>query len=341
MSMRSAFRPIPRLAFAAVLLLAMPVQAAEPAVAAAKSVPEQTVDTLEKLAGGPHAGYRANHAKGILASGSFTAAPTARALSKAAHLQGRTVPVLVRFSNGTGVPNLPDANPNASPHGIAVRFQLPEDEITDIVSISYDGFPVATPEDFLALLNAIAASGPDAAKPTALDGFLAAHPKAQAFVAAAKPAPLSFATLPFYGVNSFKFTNDQGQSQYGRYRIMPLAGDHRLSAAAAAKQAPDYLSAELRQRLAKAPAKYRLSVQLANDGDAIDDGSIAWDRKTHREVVLGTITLDRLLADSATVEKTLAFSPLNLVDGIAPSADPVLLARPVAYAVSVGRRSGK
>lgn len=320
-------------------VVAIGSQAAETA-AATKSVPEQTVDTLEKLAGGPHAGYRANHAKGILVTGTFTATPEAKSLTKAVHLQGKPVPVLVRFSDATGVPTLPDANPNASPHGIAIRFQLPDDAFTDIVSISYNGFPTATPEDFLALLNAIAASGPDAPKPTPIETFLAAHPAAKAFATDPKPAPVSYATLPFYGVNSFSFTNAKGKSQYARYQILPVAGDHRLSAEQAEKAAPNYLSEELAARLKKGPAQFKLLVQLAKDGDAINDGSIVWD-KTHKTVTLGTITLKQLVADSAAAEKKLAFSPTNLVDGIAPSADPVLLARPVAYAVSVGRRFGK
>jgi catalase len=42
--------------------------------------------------------------------------------------------------------------------------------------------------------------------------------------------------------------------------------------------------------------------------------------------------------ESKALEKKLAFNPLLLPDGIAPSADPVLLSRPIAYAVSVGRR---
>ncbi len=38
----------------------------------AKPVTEQLVDTMTQLAGGPHAGYRANHAKGIVTDGEFT-----------------------------------------------------------------------------------------------------------------------------------------------------------------------------------------------------------------------------------------------------------------------------
>ena len=42
-----------------------------------KPVVEKIVDTLTTLSGGPHAGYRANHAKGIVVDGEFIAAPTA------------------------------------------------------------------------------------------------------------------------------------------------------------------------------------------------------------------------------------------------------------------------
>ena len=51
-----------------------------------------------------------------------------------------------------GVPTLPDADPNASPHGIAIRFMLPGGNNTDIVSISANSFPTATAEEFVALL---------------------------------------------------------------------------------------------------------------------------------------------------------------------------------------------
>ena len=119
--------------------------AADDAPAPTKPFPVAVVETLNTLAGGPHAGYRANHAKGVLVSGEFTPALSAKGLSKAVHFAKR-VAVLVRFSNGTGVPNLRDADSKGSPHGIAIRFQLPGGANTDIVSISENSFPVATPE---------------------------------------------------------------------------------------------------------------------------------------------------------------------------------------------------
>ena len=323
------------LAGAVTLTLASNAIAAE-AVTAEKNVNEQIVDTMTTLSKGPYVGYRANHAKGIVVSGSFTPSKQAATLSKAAHFQ-KTVPVIVRFSNPSGLPTMPDASPNASPHGIAIRFQLPEGALTDIVSISYNGFPVSTPEDFLSFLNAVAASGADAPKPSPVEQFLATHPAAMTFVTTPKPAPVSFATLPFFGVNAFQFTNAKGESRYARYRIEPLAGNLALSDAQAAQAGPDYLMQELPARIAKGPVKFRISAQLAAKNDVIDDGTVVWP-EDRAQIELGIMTLDAMSPNSITAEKALAFNPLLLVDGIAPSKDPILLARPIAYSFSVVRR---
>ena len=152
-------------------------------------VPQAAVAALNRLSGGPHPGFRANHAKGVLLTGHFAASASAASITKAAHLQsGRVVPVIVRFSNGTGVPDLPDADPNASPHGMAIRFTLPDGSSTDIVSISASSFPVAKPEEFVELLTAIAASGPNAPQPPPIAAFMAKHPKADAWAHTPRPA---------------------------------------------------------------------------------------------------------------------------------------------------------
>ncbi len=301
-----------------------------------KPVTEQLVNTMNKLFG-THAGYRANHAKGIVVLGEFVPAKTAASLSKAVHLQTINTPVTVRFSDATGVPTIPDADGNAFPKGIAIRFMLPDNTSTDIVSISTNGFPASTPEDFLGLLNAIAETKPESAKPTPVEQFLGTHPAAKKFVEMPKPAPVSFATESFFGVNAFKFTNARGEAQYGRYRITPVKGTQFLSADAAKKAAPNYLAEELPKRLAKKPAQFKIAVQLADKNDNVNDATVVWpeDRK---QVVLGTLTLKTVDAQGVKFEKATMFNPLSLVDGIEPSADPVLLARPGAYAVSYARR---
>lgn len=304
--------------------------------AASKPLPVALVDALNTLSGGPHPGMRANHAKGILVSGTFVPAATARDFSKAPQF-ARSVPVLVRFSDTTGVPNLPDADPNASPHGMAIRFELPGGASTDIVSISANAFPVANPEDFLAFLTAAGQSGPGAAKPTPIEKFLGTHPAALKFVSTPRPPPVSFATLAFYGVDAFRFTNARGVSRFARYQILPAAGEQALGGALAATAGANYLMDELPARIAAGPVKFRLMAQLALEDDPVNDPTQVWpaDRKL---IELGTISLTAIPADQAAKQRTIMFNPLSLAAGIEPSNDPVLLARPAAYGVSFSQR---
>lgn len=300
-------------------------------------VTTQIVDMQTRLAKGPHPGFRPNHAKGIVAHGTFTPAPQAAGLSRAAHLRAASTPAVVRFSNAGGVPTIADASPKASPRGMAIRFRLADGSETDIVAFSVNRFPVPTPELFLDMLRAVAASGPDVPKPTPLEQFLEAHPSASAFVRQPKPVPASFVTQSYHGVNAFLFENGQGERRYGRYRIVPLEGEQFMTEAQVAQAPSDVLMQELATRLQRAPAAFRLLAQVAAEGDVVDDPTVVWP-EDRALVELGTLTLTRVAADSLAEERALAFNPLLLTDGIAPSADPVLLARPAAYAVSVARR---
>src|SRR6185437_2723187 len=176
-----------------------------------KSTPEQMVDALNGVFG-KQTTNRAVHAKGVVLTGTFAPSPDASTLSKAPHLQSTPVPITVRFSDFAGVPTIPDTDGLANPRGMAVKFKLPDGSETDLVTHSFNGFPTPTTDDFRQLLIAIAASGPKAAKPTALDKYLEAHPVAKTFLTTQKGPPVSFATLPYFGVNSFKFINAAGAS---------------------------------------------------------------------------------------------------------------------------------
>src|SRR6266496_1067295 len=176
---------------------------AQEAPANQKSLPEQIVDAFNGVFG-VHPRARSNHAKGVILEGTFTPSASAASVSKAAHLQEQKtpIPVTVRLSDGSGLPTVPDTDD--IPRGMAVKFSLPDGSKTDIVALSMNGFPVATAEEFRDFLLAIAASGPNAPKPNAIEKFLGSHPAAKAFVEAPKPPPVSFATLPYFGINAFK-----------------------------------------------------------------------------------------------------------------------------------------
>ena len=331
--MRKSLAAIATLAAA----LAIPASViAQEAPASQKSLAEQLVDAFNGVFG-VHPGMRANHPKGVVLEGTFTPAASAASVSKAAHLQKKKapIPVTVRFSAGSGQPTVPDTN--QMPRGMAVKFSLPDGSKTDLVVLSFNGFPVATAEEFRDFLLAIAASGPDAPKPTAIEKFLAAHPTAKNFVESPKPQPVSYATLPYFGINAFKFTNAKGAVTFGRYQLRPVAGEHYLTQEQLATMEPDYLSTEIRERVRRGPAKFTLLLQVAEKDDKIDDPSIAWP-DSRKQIELGTITITKAVADSHTAEKKLLFMPGALVPGI-EAADPMIAARSASYVVSLSRRA--
>ena len=298
---------------------------------------EQLVDALHTLFG-VHPGYRPVHAKGVVCEGTFHPAESAAAISRAPHLQSAPVPITVRFSDFAGVPTVADGDPLASRRGMAIKFHLPDGMDTDIVAQSYDGFPTRTAEEFLAFVRALAASGPGVPSPTPIDTFIARYPQARRFAEAPKPAPSSFATESYHGVNAFRFIDREGMSRHGRYRIRPEAGETHLDPAEAVRRPASFLFGELAQRLSRGAARFRLLVQLAAEGDPVDDASLPWPEE-RPQVELGTIAVASRLADSAAVERRLIFDPARLVDGIELSDDPLLPVRSAVYAISYRRRN--
>src|SRR5262249_16069973 len=147
---------------------------------------------------------------------------------------------------------------------------------TDVATHSFNGFPAANAAEFDALLKAVAASGPGAAKPTPIEKYLGSHPNALPFVTKQKPPPESFATTAFFAANPLTFIDAAGKKTIVRYRVVPEAGEKYLDGAAAAAKGPNYLMEEIAARVAKGPVMFDWLAQVAQDGDKVDDPSTPW-----------------------------------------------------------------
>jgi catalase len=310
----------------------MPLPTDEKIIALAQDLMQQ-FDTIFGL----HPGFRPAHAKGAMLTGTFTPTPAAASFTRAPHMNQASTPVWVRFSDGTGVPVIPDNDPNAAPRGISIRFHLAERVHTDIIAHSTDSFPTRTGQEFLEFLRALASSDPAHLSGSPLEAFLGSHPKTLAFVQAPKPAPSSFAREQFFGVTAMRLINKEGASRYGRYRIVPEAGVDHLTAEAAAAKSANYLFDELGERIAKGPIKFRVVAQLANDGDIVNDATEHW--PADRTLLdLGTIALTAPVANDAHEQQWTIFDPIPRVDGIEASDDPLLELRAAVYLISGRRR---
>jgi catalase len=295
--------------------------------------PAELVKDIHAIFGQHHA--RAVHTKGVILDATFEPTEQARQLSTASVFAGR-VQATVRLSDTTGLPEIRDADPNASPHGLAVKFKLPNGSEMDLVAHSFNGFPAASAAEFDAFLKAAAASGPGVAKPTPIERHLQAHPNAVPFVTQQKPPPESLATAAYFGVNAFAFVDASGKKTTFRYRIVPQAGEKYLDAATVASKGPNYLMEEIAARVARAPVQFDWYAQIAQPSDKTDDPSTPWPEE-RQLVKLGTLTIAGMAADQAGLTRSLVFFPSNVPVGIEP-VDPMIAVRSSAYAISFGER---
>src|SRR5262245_39713503 len=190
----------------------------------------ELLEGLDKLAGGTHIGFRPVHAKGLMYSGTFIPSRDATKLARVPHAARPSTPITVRFSLAAGIPGTADNDPTgSSPQAIAIRFHLGDHVHTDIIAHSINGFPTRTGEEFLEFIRAAAASGPGVPSPPPIAAFLATHPAAKAFVESPHRIPASFAAQPYFAVTAFKFTNQQNESRFGRFRIVPEAEEKFLT----------------------------------------------------------------------------------------------------------------
>lgn len=316
-----------------VLLVLLLVPVAVPAETET-ATPAQLVDALNGIFG-QHPGKRGSHAKGICAVGEFRSTADAASLSKAAHFNGEPVPATIRYSMGGGNPAISDKTNTG--RGMAIRFELPDYEIMDMVMISVPLFFARTPEQALEFLLARqpdpATGKPD---PARVEAFSKANPETlrQGAWLKENPLPDSYLSTPFFGVNAFKFTNADGESVYGRWHVLPAGGVVGVPEDEIESLSDDFLMDDLEQRLANGAADYEFYVQVAADDDVINDPTVLWPEQREK-IHVGTLTVTEATGQDCD---ELMFSPVALVDGIEPSDDPVLAIRTPVYAESFIRR---
>jgi catalase len=295
---------------------------------------EQAVDAINDISGS-HPGHRAAHAKGTLLTGSFR--PSASGLTTAAHMQDEPVRVTARVSNGGGDPAIPDYAKEG--RGLAVKFYLPDGSRTDVVALSLPCFFARTPEDFLEFTRA-RKPDPETGQPDfgKIGAWLEAHPEAGPAIQAAVTAdpPESYATVVYNSIHSFRLTAPNGTERYVRYRFEPEAGEKTLPEEDAKARGRDYLQDDI---AARNSATFRMIAVIAEDGDAVNDPTVAWPEE-RENVELGRLELAGLDTEREKDGDILVFDPTRVTDGIDLSDDEILRFRPRAYSASVTRRSG-
>lgn len=279
-------------------------------------------------------GHRVNHAKGIIISGIFIPSKKAGQISKAIHFSAPT-PIIVRLSNSSSIPNIEDQNPKANPRGIAIRFNLQNQQITDLIGHSVEGFPADTPEEFI---NFLSMANQAANKPEQFADYIENHPASKRFFSLLDQTPQSFATTNFYPLHAFKFINKENAITVGRYIIQPVQGVDYLNEEQKKVKDKNFLFLELHNLLKNESIQYKLLLQVANSKDDLMHISQPWNGR-HEVVELGLIRLSHILDNQVNTEKNLMFDPTLLISGIESVKDPMFEIRSAAYQMSKKRRS--
>jgi catalase len=301
--------------------------------------PARFVDGFDEV-NGVHPGFRRNHAKGVGVSGFFESNGNGVRLSEAVVFRPGRVPVLGRFSLGGGQPYAADKPDTV--RGLGLQFSLPDGELWRTAMVNLPVFPFRTPQAFYDQMIASKAD-PSTGKPdpAKMKAFLARYPETlQALtVIKSQPASSGFDNSTFHGLNAFRFINAAGDSIPVRWVLKPLQ-PFAAASTAPAPQDKSFLFDGLIAQINHQPLHWHLIVILGQAGDPTNDATLAWPQG-REQVVVGTLTLDRVESDETSAAAAINFDPLVLPAGIAPSDDPLLSARSAVYSQSFTRRAGE
>jgi catalase len=283
-------------------------------------------------------GYRRAHGKGVCYAGVFRPNAAAQSLSKARVFSQDSVPVIGRFSIGSGNPHAADTSTKTV--SMALLLDTDDGQQWRIAMNNQPYFATRNPEGFLAMRTATArdpATGrPD---PARLAAFLKEYPEAAKFLAWSSKAiaTSSFAGVTYHSINAFLLIAPDGKQQPVRWFMRPHDAFTPLANEQASKAGHDFLSDDLQQRLAQQALRWDLVFQLAQADDPVDDPSQPWP-DSRKQVVAGTLEVIRATPQADGACRDINYDPTIVPTGIATSNDPVLDARSGAYAHSYNLR---
>jgi len=327
---------------------------------------EQMLEAFEADAPGHIEGTRWAHTHGLGVVGHFDPSDVARTFCVARHFEGPAVRVTARFSNGSSDPTRHDERPDT--RGLAVKFHDADGSDSDLLAMTLSVFGARTRKEFLdvsrvfvpkrirrpswfrrTVLDKLLLRQPLPAPPkgvtksgaAGLMKYAGSHHFVRAFIIGAglSQVPISWARTKYHAVHTFFVVAPDGVRRPVRFSWQPVDGVFPLSPEEIDSASTDFLTAEMRARLAHAAARFTLKMTLGDPGDDLDDPSTSWP-DTRRIVTMGTLYIDQLAVDAGRDVTRMSFNPMRLPVGIEPSGDEILHARGEIYQLGCKGRDG-
>ena len=288
------------------------------------------------------------HARGSGAHGFFECYEPLTDITKAAPFQqaGKTTPVFVRFSTVAGERGSKDTARDV--RGFAVKFYTDEGN-WDLVGNNMPVFFIQDAMKFPDLVHAVKPE-PHHQMPQAASAhdtfwdFVSLMPESThmlMWVMSDRAIPRSFATMQGFGVHSYRFVNEGGESVFVKFHWNPVAGTHSLVWDEAVKISgadPDFHRRDLWERIeAGNYPEYELAVQVFTEEqaekfsfDILDATKIIPEELVPLRPV-GRMVLNRNPDNFFAETEQVAFCTAHVVPGIDFSNDPLLAGRIHSY----------
>ena len=286
---------------------------------------------------------RVVHAKGTGAFGRFEVTNDVSAYTQAAVFRpGTTTETLVRFSTVAGEQGSPDTW--RDPRGFAVKFYTTEGNY-DIVGNNTAVFFIRDPMKFDHFIRSQKRRPDNGLRDANMQwDFWTLSPESAhqvTWLMGDRGIPRTLRHMNGYGSHTFLWLNAAGERFWVKYHFTSDQGIEFLTQADADALAGTDADAHRRDlweaiRRGEHPS-WTLHVQIMPFADAATyrfnpfDVTKVWPHSDYPLVVVGRLTLDRNPANFFAEIEQAAFQPSNLVPGIGPSPDKMLLGRFFAY----------
>ena len=286
---------------------------------------------------------RVVHAKGGGAFGRFETTEDVSQYTKADLFQpGRRVEALARFSTVAGELGSPDTW--RDPRGFALKFYTDHGNY-DLVGNNTPVFFIRDPQNFSDFIHSQKRRADNQLRDHNMQwDFWTQKPESAHMVTwlmGDRGIPKSWRHMNGYGSHTYLWENAAGEQHWVKYHFKTDQGIDFLTQADAdriAGEDGDFHRRDLWDAIKSGDApSWTLYVQLMPIADAADyrfnpfDLTKVWPHGDYPLVKVGRLTLDRNPQNYFAQIEQAAFEPANLVPGIGPSPDKMLLGRLFSY----------
>ncbi|HEX6480530.1 MAG TPA: catalase, partial [Ktedonobacteraceae bacterium] len=287
---------------------------------------------------------RVVHAKGSGAFGYFEVTQDVTGWTKAAFLNqvGKRTPLVIRFSTVAG--ELGSADTVRDPRGFAIKFYTEEGNY-DMVGNNTPVFFVRDASKFQDFIHSQKRMpGDDLRSNNAQWDFWSLSPESAhqvTILMSDRGTPRTLRHMNGYSSHTYMWINANGERFWVKYHFKTEQGIQNFTdaeAKAMTAEDPDYHRRDLRDAIQKKDYPvWRLEMQIMPFEDAATyrfnpfDLTKVWPHKDYPPITIGRMVLDRNPENFFAQIEQAAFEPSNMVPGIGPSPDKMLLGRLFSY----------